>query len=64
MHDTEFCFFFVLAGSFDVAQGEQHWRLTADDSIAIPGNLPYTFTQCSADLELLEVTLPADFSLA
>ncbi|MFM0219154.1 MULTISPECIES: cupin domain-containing protein [Paraburkholderia] len=64
MHDTEFCFFFVLAGSFDVAQGEQHWRLTADDSIAIPGNLPYTFRQCSADLELLEVTLPADFSLA
>jgi mannose-6-phosphate isomerase-like protein (cupin superfamily) len=64
MHDTEFCFFFVLAGSLDVAQGDKRWQLAADDSIAMPGKLPYTFTRCSADLELLEVTLPADFSLA
>lgn len=63
MHDTEFCFFFVLAGSLDVEQGEQRWRLAADDSIAIPGKLPYVFARCSVDLELLEVTLPADFSL-
>ncbi|SEK11027.1 hypothetical protein SAMN05192539_105022 [Paraburkholderia diazotrophica] len=64
MHDTEFCFFFVLAGSFDVVQGDEQWRLCADDSIAIPGMLPYAFKHCSADLELLEVTLPADFSLS
>ncbi|MBU9597978.1 cupin domain-containing protein [Burkholderia multivorans] len=63
MHDTEFCFFFVLAGNLDIAQGESRWQLRADDSIAIPRMLPYTFSQCSADLELLEVTLPADFSL-
>ncbi|WP_175980550.1 cupin domain-containing protein [Burkholderia sp. BCC1630] len=63
MHDTEFCFFFVLAGSLAITQGESHWQLRADDSIAIPGMLPYTFSQCSANLELLEVTLPADFSL-
>ncbi len=62
-HSTEFCFFFVLAGSLEVAQGEQRWHLKADDSIAIPGELSYTLAQCSADLELLEVTLPADFSL-
>ncbi|MEM5388309.1 cupin [Paraburkholderia phymatum] len=66
MHDTEFCFFFVLAGSLDVVvvQGDEQWRLCADDSIAIPGMLPYAFKHCSADLELLEVTLPADFSLS
>ncbi|MEX3821243.1 cupin domain-containing protein [Paraburkholderia sp. BR14262] len=64
MHDTEFCFFFVLAGTLDVVQGDDQWHLRADDSIAIPGMLPYAFKHCSADLELLEVTLPADFSLA
>ncbi|HEX7932885.1 MAG TPA: cupin domain-containing protein [Paraburkholderia sp.] len=63
-HDTEFCFFFVLTGSLDVTQGDKRWRLAADDSIAIPGQLPYGFSRCSADLELLEVTLPADFPLA
>lgn len=63
MHDTEFCFFFVLTGSFDVVQGDRQWQMRADDSIAIPGMLPYAFRRCSADLELLEVTLPADFSL-
>ncbi|VXC69709.1 Cupin [Burkholderia sp. 8Y] len=64
MHDTEFCIFFVLAGSVDVSANDQQWHLVADDSIAIPGQLRYTFANCSADLELLEVTLPADFSLA
>ncbi len=64
MHDTEFCFFFVLAGSLDVVQGDRQWRLSTDDSIAIPGMLPYAFKHCSADLELLEVTLPADVSLS
>ncbi|MEZ2350908.1 cupin domain-containing protein [Caballeronia sp. RCC_10] len=64
MHDTEFCFFFVLAGSVDVSASGQQWRLEPDDSIAIPGQLRYAFANCSADLELLEVTLPADFPLA
>ncbi|MBU9597984.1 cupin [Burkholderia multivorans] len=63
VHDTEFCLFFVLAGSLKVRQGDSTWRLAADDSIAIPGKLRYSFERCSADLELLEVTLPADFSL-
>ncbi|QGZ65756.1 cupin domain-containing protein [Paraburkholderia acidisoli] len=62
-HDTEFCFFFVLAGALDVAQDTQRWTLRADDSIAIPGNLAYTFANASDDLELLEVTLPAEFEL-
>jgi mannose-6-phosphate isomerase-like protein (cupin superfamily) len=63
MHDTEFCFFLVLAGNLEVVQGNQTWHLRADDSIAIPGMSTYAFRRCSADLELLEVTLPADFSL-
>lgn len=62
-HDTEFCFFFVLSGEIDVIQGERQWRLAADDSIALPGELAYTFANASDDLELLEVTLPAEFDL-
>jgi quercetin dioxygenase-like cupin family protein len=63
IHDTEFCFFFVLSGTLEVHQGEDTYTLSTDDSITLPGNMPYCFGHCSTDLELLEVTLPADFSL-
>lgn len=62
-HDTEFCFYFVLAGKLEVeAAGLMH-RLGEDDSITIPGHMAYRFSRCSEDLELLEVTLPAGFAL-
>jgi len=60
-HDTEFCFYFVLTGSVTIdIDGASH-VLSADDSITIPGRMPYTLAGCSADLSLLEVTLPAVF---
>ncbi|WP_269511258.1 cupin [Burkholderia sp. IMCC1007] len=62
-HDTEFCFFFVLAGSLTVLNGHARIVLNRDDSVTLPGAAPYAFEQCSDDLELLEVTLPADFSV-
>ncbi len=63
-HNTEFCFYFVLAGTFDVVQGIQRYSLAADDSITLPANVGYAFESCSPDLHLLEVTLPADFAIA
>ncbi len=57
---SDFCFFFVLSGTTTVLQGEDAYALAADDSITIPGEMPYCFTRCSADLKLLEVTLPAN----
>lgn len=63
LHDTEFCFFFVLSGTVKVHQGDDTYSLCADDSITIPGNMAYCFDDCSTDLVLLEVTLPADFPL-
>jgi mannose-6-phosphate isomerase-like protein (cupin superfamily) len=63
-HATEFCSFFVLNGSLTVEHEGRSHTLRADDSLTIPGGLAYSFFDCSADLELLEVTLPDTFELA
>lgn len=63
-HATEFCFFFVLSGSLTLEHEGRSHALRADDSLTLPGGLAYGFADCSADLELLEVTLPATFELA
>jgi mannose-6-phosphate isomerase-like protein (cupin superfamily) len=57
-HDTEFCFYFVLAGKADFCHGDERLPLKADDSITVPGGLRYAFGNTSPDLTLLEVTLP------
>jgi len=63
-HSSEFCFYFVLAGSVRLQADSQAWRLSADDSITLPDGLPYTLSEASADLELMEVSLPAELHLA
>ncbi len=60
-HDTEFCFYFVLSGSLTLQLGDVAHRLSVDDSITLPGATAYAFTHTSADLTLLEVSLPAVF---
>lgn len=62
-HDTEFCFYFVLAGSVTVEAEGASYAMGVDDSITIPGCTPYALAACSADLSLLEVTLPATFEM-
>ena len=59
--DTEFCFYFVLSGSVTVRVGGAAHALAPDDSITIPQGAPYALTDTSADLTLLEVTLPDTF---
>lgn len=59
-HRSEFCFYFVLAGSVRLQADGHSWQLAPDDSITLPDGLPYTLSDASSDLELLEVTLPAD----
>ena len=63
-HGGEFLFFFVLAGdaSLDVENHGRH-QLAANDSCVIPARIDYTL-RASAGSELLEVTLPADLSIA
>jgi mannose-6-phosphate isomerase-like protein (cupin superfamily) len=62
-HASEFCFYFVLSGSVSLSAQGQTYRLTSDDSITLPDGAPYTLSEPSGDLTLLEVTLPAELRL-
>jgi quercetin dioxygenase-like cupin family protein len=63
-HGSEFCFYFVLSGSVTLQAGGNTYPLASDDSITLPDGLAYTLSDASPDLELLEVTLPAELQLA
>jgi quercetin dioxygenase-like cupin family protein len=63
-HGSEFCFYFVLAGSVTLQAAGNTYRLAPDDSITLPDGLAYTLSEATSDLELLEVTLPAELTLA
>jgi len=65
-HDAEFVFLFVLSGSvtFEHTADEvprlaagRH-ELVAGDTVVVPAGLAHRLTDCSPDLELLDVTLP------
>lgn len=59
-HAAELVFLFVLSGAMTVrADGQPEQRLQAGDCCVIPAALGHALAACSADLELLEVTLPA-----
>lgn len=58
-HGTEFCFYFVLSGQLTIEIDGKPLALASDDSITVTDTTAYRFSAASADLELLEVTLPA-----
>ena len=59
-HNGEFCFYFILTGAVTFTyEGHAAQRIEAGDSCVIPAQQRHSFKDCSADLELLEVTLPA-----
>lgn len=61
-HNAEALFWFVLQGKLGLSREEQtELTLQAGDSLVVPPNEWHRITHCSADLELLEVTLPARF---
>lgn len=61
-HDAELLFLFLLEGSFTLkSHGHEDHRLEARDSVVIPAGMPHALSDCSSDLELLEVALPAGF---
>lgn len=57
-HDRELQFFFLLDGAATLAC-EGTYRLNSGDAVTIPAGLPYALSDCSDELSLLEVTLPA-----
>jgi mannose-6-phosphate isomerase-like protein (cupin superfamily) len=56
-HDGEFLFLFVLDGAA-LLDCEGRHRLAPGDAVTIPAGLDHALEDCTADLALLEVTLP------
>lgn len=59
-HDAELWFHVVLRGALTLDGG----RLAAGDAFAIPAGRSFTWSDATADLELLEVALPARVAIA
>ena len=58
-HESDIFFTFVLSGSVTLHGGPQGaHELTEGDAFVIPPNVPYALADASADLQLLEVSLP------
>ena len=61
-HNSDILFTFVLEGTMTIdTENQGTHQLIAGDAFVIPPNLPTSFSECSEDLELLEVSLPANF---
>jgi quercetin dioxygenase-like cupin family protein/catechol 2,3-dioxygenase-like lactoylglutathione lyase family enzyme len=62
-HTTDILFTFVLSGSVILhGEGQGAHALGEGDAYVIPPRLKTALTDCSEDLQLLEVALPADFA--
>lgn len=61
-HDCDILFNFVMEGALTLsAEGQEDRRLGAGDAFVIPPGLEARFSECTADLELLEAALPGAF---
>jgi quercetin dioxygenase-like cupin family protein len=61
-HDADILFTFVMAGEMTLqGEGKDDYRLAAGDAFVIPPGLRTRYLAPSADLELLEVSLPGEF---
>jgi mannose-6-phosphate isomerase-like protein (cupin superfamily) len=61
-HEADFLFLFVLRGAVKLScEGHGSEPLSAGDSVVVPSGMLHGLEACSADLELLEVALPAGF---
>lgn len=59
-HSGKFLFIFVLAGKTTLLSDEHGaQQMAAGDSCVVPSGTHHALTDCSDDLEMLEVTLPA-----
>ena len=58
-HQGDILFTFVMAGQMTLeGEGKDPFRLSPGDAFVIPPDLATRYTDCTADLELLEVSLP------
>jgi len=60
-HDGDILFTFVMSGSMVLeGEGKEPYRLSPGDAFVIPPGMATRYAEPSADLELLEVTLPGN----
>ncbi len=61
-HQSDILFGFVMEGSMTLhGDGEEPHSLEIGDAFVIPPDMKTAFRDCSEDLEILEVSLPAQF---
>lgn len=64
-HGGELLFLFVLEGALTLEhEGRAAERLAPGDAFVVPAEKRHALTQCSGDLQLLEVSLPAELGVA
>jgi mannose-6-phosphate isomerase-like protein (cupin superfamily) len=62
-HEAELLFAIVLSGRVDLlVQGREAAALAPGDAFVVPAGRPFALAGPSADLELLEMALPARFT--
>ena len=62
-HDLGFQMVYVLKGSVTFwYEGQGETRLDAGDSVLQPPGILHEIRACTEDMELLEITMPADFA--
>lgn len=60
-HDGDILFTFVMSGEMMLeGEGKDPFRLTPGDAFVIPPGMATRYTDCTPDLELLEVSLPGN----
>ena len=61
-HTCDILFTFVMEGKMTIiSEGKETFSLTAGDAFVVPPNMKTCYADPSADLELLEVSLPGTF---
>ena len=61
-HNCDIQFTFVMEGTMTLkSQGQEPHELKSGDAFVIPPDMQIHYTNCSDDLELLEVALPGEF---
>lgn len=58
-HDADILFTFIMKGTLTLkATGQDVHQLQKGDAFVIPPKMEYSYLDCSADIEMLEVSLP------
>jgi quercetin dioxygenase-like cupin family protein len=61
-HTSDILFTFVMSGTLTLhGDGQGAHELSEGDAYVIPPHMKTALSDCSGDLQLLEVSLPADF---